>query len=171
MRSEVEMGKLFREFPARYCGLLDEETTEIVDGRENGNTNDDESGGMADAEYASSVENVGRSDTVVMSSSPPPSKDDGVHIEASGTSKKKKKPVYLTLLRKDAIRSLILQQQQQQQQLTNDDLSLLSPLELEQEVDTAFQLWMEARSQSISQNFAPFALETLAMERKRELYH
>lgn len=152
IRSEVEMGRLFREFPDRYCGLLDE-ATEIVDGRENGNTNDDESGEMADAEYASSVENVGRSDT-----------DDGVHIQTtqqvSGTSKtkKKKKPVYLTLLRKDAIRSLILQQQQ-----GNDDVSpQLSPIELEQEVDTAFQLWMEARSQSISQNFAPFALETLA---------
>jgi FMN phosphatase YigB (HAD superfamily) len=161
VRSEVEMGKLFREFPDRYCGLLDE--TSEIGGSSSGGDDNNGSGAMDDAEYANSVENVGRSDTVVMSSSPPSKDDDdGVHIQttqASGTSKKKKKPVYLTLLRKDAIRSLILQQQQQ---LTNDDLSLLSPLELEQEVDTAFQLWMEARSQSISQNFAPFALETLA---------
>ena len=158
IRSEVEMGKLFREFPDRYCGLLDE--TSEISGSGSSGGDDNGSGAMDDAEYANSVENVGRSDSMVISSSPP-SKDDGVHIEASGTSKKKKKkPVYLTLLRKDAIRSLILQQQQQ---LTNDDaLPLLSPLELEQEVDTAFQLWMEARSQSISQNFAPFALETLA---------
>ncbi len=147
-RSEVEMGKLFKEFPDRYCGLLDDKT-------DGSNFN---GGGGSDAEYANSVENVGRTDTT--STSPSPNKDDdGVHIstQSSGSSKKKKKPVYLTLLRKDAIRSLILQQQQQR----NGDMSL-SPIQLEEEVDAAFQVWMEARTQSISENFAPFALETLS---------
>ena len=157
-RSEVEMGRLFRDFPDRYCGLLVDESESSGEDEKNGSSssNTNESGGTDDAEYAKSVENVGRSDIVISS---PPNEDDGVHIQttkSSGTSKKKKKPVYLTLLRKDAIRSLILQQQQQ-----NSDVSL-SPLELETEVDIAFNTWMEARSQSISQNFAPFALETLA---------
>mmetsp|Transcript_9588 Transcript_9588/g.14519 ORF Transcript_9588/g.14519 Transcript_9588/m.14519 type:complete len:657 (+) Transcript_9588:88-2058(+) len=148
IRSEVMMGKLFRELPDRYCGLLDDDDDGEGDGDDGGN-----SGVGSDVDYANSVENVGRTDTIINSSSSPPAKeDDGVHIQ----TKKKKKPVYLTLLRKDAIRSLILQQQQQQPSIP------LSPIELETEVDTAFNVWMEARTQSISQNFAPFALETLS---------
>ncbi|KAK1744064.1 HAD-like hydrolase superfamily phosphatase [Skeletonema marinoi] len=148
IRSEVMMGKLFRELPNRYCGLLDDDDDGEGDGDGNGN------GGVvgSDVEYANSVQNVGRTETIINSSSPPAKEDDGVHIQ----TKKKKKPVYLTLLRKDAIRSLILQQQQQQPSIP------LSPIELETEVDTAFNVWMEARTQSISQNFAPFALETLS---------
>jgi len=143
------MGKLFREFPDRYCGLLDDD-----DGEDDGGGNGDNSGEEgSDVEYANSVENVGRTDTIINSSPSAKEEDDGVHIQ----TKKKKKPVYLTLLRKDAIRSLILQQQQQQQPSIP-----LSPLDLETEVDTAFNVWMEARTQSISQNFAPFALETLS---------
>lgn len=153
-RSEVEMGRLFRDFPDRYCGLLDDDDDDERSG------NDVNGGGGSDAEYASSVVNVGRTDTA-----PNNKDDDGVHISTQSSSsgpsktKKKKKPVYLTLLRKDAIRSLILQQQQQQQYNTN--LSL-SPIQLEAEVDAAFHVWMEARTQSISQNFAPLALETLS---------
>mmetsp|Transcript_13259 Transcript_13259/g.19861 ORF Transcript_13259/g.19861 Transcript_13259/m.19861 type:complete len:661 (+) Transcript_13259:62-2044(+) len=150
IRSEVMMGKLFRELPDRYCGLLDDDDGEGDGGIGNGNNNGEEG---SDVDYANSVENVGRTDTIINSSSSPPAKeDDGVHIQ----TKKKKKPVYLTLLRKDAIRSLILQQQQQQPSIP------LSPIELETEVDAAFNVWMEARTQSISQNFAPFALETLS---------
>eukprot|EP00984_Skeletonema_dohrnii_P023823 scaffold12923_cov127-Skeletonema_dohrnii-CCMP3373.AAC.1 len=148
IRSEVEMGKLFRELPDRYCGLLDDESGEETSGG-NGNNSGEEG---SDVDYANSVENVGRTDTIINSSSPSKEEEEGVHIQ----TKKKKKPVYLTLLRKDAIRSLILQQQQQQPSIP------LSPIELETEVDTAFNVWMEARTQSISQNFAPFALETLS---------
>jgi len=150
------MGKLFRELPDRYCGLLDDDDDDDGEGDgddggiSSGNNNGEEG---SDVDYANSVQNVGRTDTIINSSSSPPAKeDDGVHIQ----TKKKKKPVYLTLLRKDAIRSLILQQQQQQPSIP------ISPLELEKEVDTAFNVWMEARTQSISQNFAPFALETLS---------
>eukprot|EP00984_Skeletonema_dohrnii_P026470 scaffold15832_cov83-Skeletonema_dohrnii-CCMP3373.AAC.1 len=148
------MGKLFRELPDRYCGLLDDDDGE-GDGEDDGGISSGNNSGEegSDVDYANSVENVGRTDTIINSSSPPKD-DDGVHIQ----TKKKKKPVYLTLLRKDAIRSLILQQQQQQQQPSIP----LSPIELETEVDTAFNVWMEARTQSISQNFAPFALETLS---------
>eukprot|EP00985_Skeletonema_marinoi_P024954 scaffold17867_cov146-Skeletonema_marinoi.AAC.8 len=154
IRSEVMMGKLFRELPDRYCGLLDDDDDGEGDGDDDGISNGSNNGEEgSDVEYANIVENVGRTETMINSSSSPPSKeDDGVHIQ----TKKKKKPVYLTLLRKDAIRSLILQQQQQQPSIP------LSPLDLEKEVDTAFNVWMEARTQSISQNFAPFALETLS---------
>ena len=152
VRSEVEMGKLFREFPERYCGLLDEsESGEETNNNAVGN-------GTSGNEYANNVENVGRADVTNSPPSKSTAQDDGVHIQAQTSTKKKRKPVYLTLLRKDAIRSLILQQQQQQQQR---DI-VLSPLELEEEVDTAFNVWMEARTQAISQNFAPFALETLS---------
>mmetsp|Transcript_1599 Transcript_1599/g.3320 ORF Transcript_1599/g.3320 Transcript_1599/m.3320 type:complete len:664 (-) Transcript_1599:56-2047(-) len=152
IRSEVMMGKLFRELPDRYCGLLDDESGE-GDGDDGGISSGNSGVVGSDVDYANSVQNVGRTDTIINSSSPPAKEeDDGVHIQTN----KKKKPVYLTLLRKDAIRSLILQQQQQQPSIP------LSPLDLETEVDTAFNVWMEARTQSISQNFAPFALETLS---------
>ena len=174
------MGKLFQLFPDRYCGGLltllllgdkerEEKSGEKIDDDTNNNGGEgcDDDDDHDDDEYANSGENVGRTELINNNPSsplpPPPvvatekQDDDGVHIQEVQTGKtKKKQPVYLTLLRKDAIRSLILQQQQH-----NID-STLSPLELESEVDASFNVWMEARAQSISQNFAPYALETLS---------
>ena len=86
------------------------------------------------------VQNVGQTDSQQTDDN-----NNGVHIQT-----KKKKPVYLTLLRKDAIRLLL--------QESNTDLS---PIELDQQVDAAFEIWVEARCQSISNNFAPTAVQTL----------
>lgn len=151
VRSEVEMGKLFKLFPDRYCGLLLEEGGGENNNVVNGGGNNEE---RSDDEYANSVQNVGRTEiniNIPPPTTPPTNKDDGVHIQSTTGKTRKKKPVYLTFLRKDAIRSLILQKTQ----------NYLSPLELDNEVDAAFTVWMEARTQSISQNFVPHAVETL----------
>ncbi|KAL7453857.1 hypothetical protein ACHAWC_005501 [Mediolabrus comicus] len=175
VRSEVEMGRLFKEFPDRYCGLLTAEHDDAdadddggsedsgstkVDGDDNGGRGEEES--SSDDEYANSVQNVGQTEASSLGGATiTEGIDTGVHIQPTQIGKAKKKPVYLTLLRKDAIRSLILQQQEQQQSDGGDNKPLLSPLELEAEVEDAFNLWMKARSQSISNNFAYNAVETL----------
>ena len=175
VRSEVEMGRLFKEFPDRYCGLLTVEHDDFDDAADGGR---DDSGGTkvddgersnsggrgeeessSDDEYANSVQNVGQTEASSLGGATiTEGIDTGVHIQPTQIGKAKKKPVYLTLLRKDAIRSLILQQQQSD---GGDNKPLLSPVELEAEVEDAFNLWMKARSQSISNNFAYNAVETL----------
>lgn len=158
IRSEVEMGRLFQQFPNRYCGLLDDDYDDENNNRGGGTRGGEES----DDAYTNSVENVGRteikSSSKISMTTTKEGDDNGVHIQAL-LGKSKKKPVYLTLLRKDAIRLLILQQQHQQQLQRN--YKILSPTEIDAEVENAFQTWMEARSQSISQNFVPHAVETL----------
>jgi FMN phosphatase YigB (HAD superfamily) len=178
VRSEVEMGRLFKEFPDRYCGLLTAEHDDFddgggrddsggtkVDGERSNNGGRGEEESSSDDEYANSVQNVGQTEASSLGGATiTEGIDTGVHIQPTQIGKAKKKPVYLTLLRKDAIRSLILQQQQQQQQQQSDggdNKPLLSPVELEAEVEDAFNLWMKARSQSISNNFAYNAVETL----------
>ncbi len=170
VRSEVEMGRLFKEFPDRYCGLLTAENDDADGGREgsggtkvdDGERSNNEGGGEeesnSDDEYANSVQNVGQTEASLGGATITEGIDTGVHIQPTQIGKAKKKPVYLTLLRKDAIRSLILQQQESD---GGDNKPLLSPLELEAEVEDAFNLWMKARSQSISNNFAYNAVETL----------
>ncbi|KAL3778237.1 hypothetical protein ACHAW5_006781 [Stephanodiscus triporus] len=143
-RSEKLMGRLFRQYPNRYAGIdfLLAVSTEEEAVQDNENV-------------ADIVQNVGRSEINI----PIDAKNNdvgGIHIQASfGLGEEiKKKPVYLTMLRKDAIRSLILAR--------NDKTSMASsPIDLEYQVDTAFEVWMEARCQSISKNFAPFAVPTL----------
>lgn len=142
-RSEKRMGRLFKTSPDRYAG---------IDFAENGSTivaaeNDDADNNKDDADTAADAA--------------------GVHIQASfdnnnnkqgqgGGGQVTKKPVYLTLLRKDAIRSLM------QETNDNNDDHDASSADLEKEVDAAFELWVEARCQSISRNFAPSAVPTLA---------
>jgi FMN phosphatase YigB (HAD superfamily) len=180
VRTEVEMGKLFQLFPERYCGIdddeEDDEEKEIeeedvgmnrgVSGVGGNYGNEQGRGGIVeynDEEYANSVQNVGRTEIInlplLQTTTTTTNKDDGVHIQTNtknnNTTTKMKKPVYLTLLRKDAIRSLILEK------TATTSLSLLEE-ELDNEVDAAFHVWMEARSQSISQNFVPFAVKTLS---------
>jgi FMN phosphatase YigB (HAD superfamily) len=174
VRSEVEMGRLFKEFPDRYCGLLTDEHdgggggdddgggTKVDDGERSNNGRGGEEEGSSDDEYANSVQNVGQTEaSSLVGATITEGIDTGVHIQPTQIGKAKKKPVYLTLLRKDAIRSLILQQQEQQQSHGGDNEPLLSPVELEAEVEEAFNLWMKARSESISNNFAYNAVETL----------
>lgn len=131
IRSEKMMGKLFKECPDKYAGV-DFADTSIDSPQKEVVDNDN----LADI-----VQNVGQTDTQQTDDD-----NDGVHIQ----NKAKKKPVYLTLLRKDAIRILL-------QESKTD----LSSIELEQQVDAAFEIWVEARCQSISNNFAPTAVQTL----------
>ena len=126
-------GKLFKECPDRYAGT-DFASSDTFDIPQKKVIDDDN---LADI-----VQNVGQTDIAQQTDD----NNDGVHIQ----NKKKRKPVYLTLLRKDAIRSLL--------QESNTDLS---PIELEQQVDAAFEIWVEARCQSISNNFAATAVQTL----------
>ncbi|KAL3810864.1 hypothetical protein ACHAXA_005864 [Cyclostephanos tholiformis] len=146
-RSEKLMGQLFKQHPDRYAGIdflrmdsAQEVACEVLTDNEN---------------FAEIVQNVGRSDINI----PTDATTDGgggVHIQTSfglggGV---KKKPVFLTLLRKDAIRSMLI--------ANNDKAGLTSPpIDLEYQVDLAFEVWMEARCQSISNNFAPCAVSTL----------
>jgi len=126
------MGKLFKECPDKYAGIDFAISDTSIDSPQKEVVDDDN---LVDI-----VQNVGQTDTQQTDDD-----NDGVHIQ-----NKKKKPVYLTLLRKDAIRLLL--------QESNTDLS---PIELEQQVDAAFEIWVEARCQSISNNFAPTAVQTL----------
>ncbi|KAL9183375.1 hypothetical protein ACHAXT_005162, partial [Thalassiosira profunda] len=143
-RSEKRMGKLFKQFSDRYAGIDFAE----------GNSIDSGKGAAEDGrDYSDLVQYVGQSEIEIPAAA---NGDSGVHIQASFGSEQggqmKKKPVYLTLLRKDAVRSLL-------QECV--DATTASPLELEDEVDRAFEVWMEARCQSISRNFAPCAVQTL----------
>lgn len=109
------------------------------------NYEDNEDGGdVAEKEGADAVVNVGETD-----------EDDGVigsvHIRAV-SKKKKVQPVYLTMLRKDAIRSL----------LQYNTSTPMSQETLESEVDSAFRLWMDARTHSITRNLASNTLSTLS---------
>jgi len=157
-RSEKWMGQHFKQFPDRYAGVDFAEGVSVeIDG-----------GGSApqdNNDYSDIIQNVGQTDidlsTGTANDDDKDGDDIGVHIQASFDKKEggqvKKKPVYLTLLRKDAIRSLI-------QEANNDDATTLdaaSSVDLESQVDYAFDVWAEARCKSISQNFAPFAVETL----------
>ena len=99
-----------------------------------GNFVEDDDNPKTEEELAQEVMNVGET------------KEDHVHIRAG---KKKVQPVYLTMLRKDAIRSLL--------QSTVSDADTL-----ERDVDEAFQLWMDARTQSITENYADNVLSTLS---------
>ena len=137
VRSEKMMGQLFKEHPNRYAGV---DFANDID-----NTKSDNSYGKND--YANIVQNVGHTDFL------PEDTSNGVHIQ----SKAKQKPVYLTVLRKDSIRKLILE--------TNDSSTAtaagLTALEIEDQVNAAFEIWVDARCNSISNNFAPLAVETL----------
>jgi len=126
------MGKLFKECPDKYAGI-DFANSDI-------STDSPQQEVVDDDNLVDIVQNVGQTYTQQTDDN-----NDGVHIQ-----NKKKKPVYLTLLRKDAIRLLL--------QESNTDVS---PIELEQQVDAAFEIWVEARCQSISNNFAPTAVQTL----------
>eukprot|EP00581_Thalassiosira_minuscula_P019859 CAMPEP_0183733200 /NCGR_PEP_ID=MMETSP0737-20130205/40454_1 /TAXON_ID=385413 /ORGANISM="Thalassiosira miniscula, Strain CCMP1093" /LENGTH=685 /DNA_ID=CAMNT_0025966403 /DNA_START=26 /DNA_END=2083 /DNA_ORIENTATION=+ len=151
-RSEKRMGQLFKQFPDRYAGVdfSEQLSVESGSGESLQESND----------YSNLVQNVGQTEINLSADATSDDRgvDNGVHIQASFDKKQggqtKKKPVYLTLLRKDAIRSLL--------QESNNDATKASPLELESQVDSAFDLWVHARCQSISRNFAPSAVETLA---------
>lgn len=138
-RVEVEMGRLFGLDVGRYAGDVEGNEDEKTVGGNNNSPDD----------YSRLVENVGHTDN-----------DDGVHIQSPKKSQKKQKPVYLTLLRKDAIRSLI--QQSQQYATSTTTLSTTTSETMETQVDEAFELWMDARAQSISQNYAPHVFECLS---------
>lgn len=146
-RSEKLMGQLFRQHPDRYAGIdflrmdsADEVASEAIKDNEN----------LADI-----VQNVGRSEINIPIDATAEGLG-GIHIQSSFSTRGgvKKKPVFLTLLRKDAIRSMIL--------ASNDETRLTAlPIDIEYQVDLAFEVWMEARCQSISNNFAPYAVSTL----------
>jgi len=146
-RSEKRMGQLFKRFPDRYAGVDFGEVDFVGNGGGDGENLQDGD------DYADLVQNVGQSKIKF-----PTNTDDGVHIQASFGKKDggevKKKPVYLTLLRKDAIQSLILEAE-------GTTTHAASAIDLEHQVDLAFEVWMEARCQSISRNFAPSAVSTL----------
>lgn len=145
-RSEKRMGQLFKQYPNRYAGV-DFSEDDSINGGGIGSTDGDD--------YANIVQNVGRSE-INFPADAPTNGDNGVHIQATFDNKQggqaKKRPVYLTLLRKDAIRSLIQEM---------DGVAALAPVDVEDYVDSAFEVWIEARCQSISRNFAPFAVPTL----------
>jgi len=147
-RSEKFMGQLFKQLPNRYAG---------IDFSQVESPNEDV-GDVVTTDSADIVQNVGQTRFIVNPSVV--TSDDGVvggiNIQTSIVSnlgKVKKSPVYLTALRKDAIRTMILEANSQQESLTS------SPIDLD--VDMAFEVWMEARCRSISNNFAPSAASTL----------
>ena len=145
-RSEKFMGQLFKQFPNRYAG---------IDFSQVESPNEDV--GEFATDSADIVQNVGQTRITIPSDV---TSDDGIvggkNIQTSIVSnlrKIKKSPVYLTALRKDALRSMILEANSQQERLTS------SPIDLD--VDMAFEVWMEARCRSISNNFAPSAVTIL----------
>ena len=144
-RSEKIMGQLFKENPDRYAGV--DHNIAIANEDDNENNEDDD--------YANIVQNVGHTDFKAGSTNEQKDtnnadNDNGVHIQSKVT---KKKPVYLTLLRKDAIRSLIQQ--------TKESTDNIDVLDMEDQVDAAFEIWADARCESIANNFAPCAVEIL----------
>ena len=160
-RSEKRMGQLFKQFPDRYSGL--DWADDAIANENNGSGDEDD---LNEGEnYADIVQNVGQTEISLPSNSESQSNsdadgDNGVHIQASFGNKQggqtaKKKPVYLTLLRKDAIRSLI------QDTIDSATRDTDSAIDMEDQVDYAFEVWTEARCQSISRNFAPSAVPTL----------
>ena len=146
-RCEKFMGQLFKQFPNRYAGI---DFSQVESPSE-------EVGGVVTTDSAVIVQDVGQ--TRIVNPSVVTSDDGvvgGINIQAtivSNLGKVKKSPVYLTALRKDAIRTMILEANSQQERLTS------SPIDLD--VDMAFEVWMEARCRSISNNFAPSAASTL----------
>lgn len=161
-RSEKKMGQLFKQFPNRYAGV------DYSLEKQEDNSIGDITGGLkdGDVDYADIVQNVGETSSEIklpIANTLNNGEDDaGVHIQATfgntgGAGQAKKKPVYLTLLRKDAIRSLILEETKAK----NKMMSSPATIELEHQVDSAFEIWIDARCQSISRNFAPFAVSTL----------
>ena len=147
-RSEKFMGQLFKQFPNRYAGI-DFSQVECPS---------EEVGDVVTTDSADIVQNVGQ--TRFMINPSVVTSDDGVvggiNIQnsiVSNLGKVKKSPVYLTALRKDAIRTMILEANSQKERLTS------SPIDLD--VDMAFEVWMEARCRSISNNFAPPAVTIL----------
>ena len=144
-RSEKIMGQLFKENPDRYAGV--DHNIALANEDDNENNEDDD--------YANIVQNVGHTDFKAGSTNEEKDtnnadNDNGVHIQSKVT---KKKPVYLTLLRKDAIRSLIQQ--------TKESTDNIDVLDMEDQVDAAFEIWANARCESIANNFAPCAVEIL----------
>lgn len=142
-RSEKFMGQLFKQFPNRYFSQVVCPSEEVGD--------------VVTTDSADIVQNVGQ--TRIINPSVVTSDDGvvgGINIQATVDSnlvKVKKSPVYLTALRKDAIRTMILEANSQQERLTSSSIDL--------DVDMAFEVWMEARCQSISNNFAPSAVTIL----------
>jgi len=117
------------------------------------------------------VQNVGQSELLQATTKSESNEGgDGVHIQADfGVEKKTKmKPVYLTLLRKDAIRSLILANNDDNSTAALPSNSLM--VDLEQQIDLAFDVWMKARCESISKNFVPCAVSTLQQLRSEAIY-
>jgi FMN phosphatase YigB (HAD superfamily) len=148
-RSEKFMGQIFKQFPNRYAGI-DFSQVECPS---------EEVGDVVTTDSADIVQNVGQT-RFIINPSAVVTRDDGVvggiNIQATivnNLGKVKKSPVYLTALRKDAIRTMILEANSQQERLTS------SPIDLD--VDMAFEVWMEARCRSISNNFAPSAVTIL----------
>lgn len=153
---EVEMGRLFELDKRRYAGenFVDEDIGSAL-------TNSDAAQNKEE-QYANSVINVGETSINLMSENQKVDdgviggnvpKDDLIHIR-SASKKKKIQPVYLTSLRKDAIRSLI--------QHNTTTISTTASESLEKKVDASFQLWMDARTESIAQNYASNVLSTLS---------
>jgi len=152
---EVEMGRLFELDKRRYAGgnFVDEDIDSALTNNYVGRNKEEE--------YANSVINVGetkinrmsenkKDDDGVIGGNVP--KDNLIHIRSA--SKKKIQPVYLTSLRKDAIRSLI--------QYNTTTITPTAAESLENKVDASFQLWMDARTESIAQNYASNVLSTLS---------
>jgi FMN phosphatase YigB (HAD superfamily) len=144
---EVEMGKLFEANKKLYAGgnYIEEDDYNTSEKKEE--------------ELASEVMNVGETkedDSVIGGNV----QDDLVHIRAE-SRKKKIQPVYLTMLRKDAIRSL----------LQHGTASPMDTDLIEEEVNRAFQLWMNARTESITQNYAENVLQTLSKLRSSIIPH
>ena len=152
-RSEKRMGQLFRQYPERYAGV--DYIPSMIDNLKD--SIDDE--GTSDI-----VQNVGQTERqIVRTTKSENNESDGVHIQSAT----KMKPVYLTLLRKDAIRSLLLAKDDDSS--TNNLSTTTSVVDLEKQIDTAFDVWMEARCQSISKNFVPCAVSTLQQLRSQQL--
>ncbi|KAL3757645.1 hypothetical protein ACHAWU_009490 [Discostella pseudostelligera] len=166
-RSEKRMGQLFRQYPERYAGVdyavsRMTMTMESVDKLKDSDEEED---------AANLVQNVGQSELVQATSKSESNEGgDGVHIQADfGFEKKTKmKPVYLTLLRKDAIRSLILANNDDNSTAALPSHSLM--VDLEKQIDLAFDVWMKARCESISKNFVPCAVSTLQQLRSEAIY-
>ena len=101
---------------------------------------------LQDVASSEEVQNAGHSVPIVDTS-------DGVNINASTGNDQgprvKKSPVYLTLLRKDAIRKLI-----------QESSHAISQADLDDQVEKAFNVWMDGRVSSISSNLVPFLLPT-----------
>lgn len=132
---EVEMGRLFEADKRLYAGGNFVEGDATIDNEKK------------NEELASEVVNVGQTDDVSVVGK---NADDLVHIRAA-SGKKKVHPVYLTNLRKDAIRSLL-----------NSSSPFNDSVLLETEVDESFRLWKDARTHSITQNYADNVLSTLS---------